>query len=392
MVKKTILKKLLLIAKENDGCVENDLLRKHTNNSFTLYNEILEALFAAGVTILQNENEDFLFSIDDFNLAIMDIKEIEDNMLKAQEVPIHNLKVNDSVKMHLLEIGKIPLINAEEEVSLATRIEAGNYAKTLLETDEQITDNLRVQLEQTIEDGRLAKNKMIEANYRLVVSIAKKYIGRGVEFADLIQEGNMGLIKAVERFDYTKGFKFSTFATWWIRQAVSRIVDNQGRTIRVPVHMAGKINKLFKSQRQLTQELSREPTTEELALKLEITNNEVEQIKKFAQEPLSLELPLGDEKNSKIGDFISDKNTLTPAEVAEKQWLRRTLDELLESLTDREEKIIRMRFGLLDGKKYTLEKTGKEFNITRERVRQIEKKALKRLKKLSIQKRLEELT
>ena len=229
---------------------------------------------------------------------------------------------------------------------------------------------------------------MIESNYLLDVRIAKRYVGRGMQFLDLIQEGNMGLIRAVDKFDYTKGFKFSTYATWWIRQAITRAVADQARTIRIPVHMVETINKLVRTQRQLVQELSREPTAQEIGEKMEISAERVQQIQRIAQEPISLEAPIGEEEDSSLGDFISDTNTLTPHETAVQEWIKKALDEVLETLTDREEKVLRLRYGLLDGKTHTLEEVGKEFGVTRERIRQIEGKALRKLRQPSRQKKL----
>ena len=272
------------------------------------------------------------------------------------------LKINDPVKLYLKEIGKIPLLDPDQELEIAKRIEQGDME---------------------------ARDILISSNLRLVVSIAKKYVGRGLLFLDLIQEGNMGLVKAVEKFDYTKGFKFSTYATWWIRQAITRAIADQARTIRIPVHMVETINKLTRAQRQLTQELGREPTAEEIASRMDgVTADKVREIQKIALEPISLETPIGEEDDSHLGDFIEDKDAQSPDEYASNQLLKDEINEVLSTLADREEKVLRLRFGLTDGRTRTLEEVGKEFNVTRERIRQIEAKALRKLKHPSRSKRL----
>ncbi|MDI9501633.1 MAG: RNA polymerase sigma factor RpoD [Tissierellia bacterium] len=264
-----------------------------------------------------------------------------------------SVSIDDPVKMYLKEIGKIPLLTAEEEVMIAKRMEAGDA---------------------------LAKKELAEANLRLVVSIAKRYVGRGMQFLDLIQEGNMGLMRAVDKFDYTKGFKFSTYATWWIRQAITRAIADQARTIRIPVHMVETINKLVRIQRQLIQDLGREPTNEEIAEEMGIDVEKVRDVRKIAQEPVSLETPIGEEEDSHLGDFIEDDTAIAPDDAANFTMLREQLDTVLGTLNDRERKVLELRFGLTDGTPRTLEEVGKEFNVTRERIRQIEAKALRKLK------------
>lgn len=273
------------------------------------------------------------------------------------------VKINDPVRMYLKEIGRVDLLSAEEEINLATRIEQG---------DEE------------------AKRRLAEANLRLVVSIAKRYVGRGMLFLDLIQEGNMGLIKAVEKFDYRKGFKFSTYATWWIRQAITRAIADQARTIRIPVHMVETINKLIRVQRQLLQDLGREPTPEEIAEDMDLTPEKVREILKIAQEPVSLETPIGEEDDSHLGDFIEDQDATSPSEHAAYELLKEQLEDVLDTLTDREENVLRLRFGLDDGRTRTLEEVGKVFGVTRERIRQIEAKALRKLRHPSRSKRLKD--
>ena len=292
----------------------------------------------------------------------------------------------DPVKDYLKQIGKVALLNAAQEVELAERIEAGLYAEQKLKNDESLHNKdgklSKAGREMTMiaQDGRAAKDHLLEANLRLVVSLAKRYTGRGMLFLDLIQEGNLGLIRAVEKFDYTKGFKFSTYATWWIRQAITRAMADQARTIRIPVHMVEVINKLGRIQRELLQDLGREPTPEELAKEMDITPEKVLEIQQYAREPISLDQTIGDEGDSQLGDFIEDSSAVAPPEAASDSMLREQLDQVLDGLADRERKVIKFRFGLEDGHPRTLEEVGREFGVTRERIRQIEAKALRKLK------------
>jgi len=289
-------------------------------------------------------------------LKVLEIEKIEVKNSKKEanlNKIISEATVDDSVKMYLKDIGRVPLLSADEEIELA---------KLMTEGDEE------------------AKRKLSESNLRLVVSIAKRYVGRGMQFLDLIQEGNLGLMKAVEKFDYTKGFKFSTYATWWIRQAITRAIADQARTIRIPVHMVETINKLVKFSRQLQQELGREPTHAEIAVKMEITEERVREIQKISQDPVSLEAPVGEEEDSHLGDFIEDVSATAPSEAAEAKMLKEQLIQVLATLTPREEKVLRLRYGLEDGRPRTLEEVGRVFNVTRERIRQIEAKALRKLK------------
>jgi RNA polymerase primary sigma factor len=292
----------------------------------------------------------------------------------------------DPVRMYLKEIGKVPLLTAEQEVTLAKRIEAGLLAREKLggvDADGEpvdISENQRSSLHAVKRDGELARRQLTEANLRLVVSIAKRYVGRGMALLDLIQEGNLGLIRAVEKFDYTKGFKFSTYATWWIRQAITRAIADQARTIRIPVHMVETMNKVLRISRQMLQELGREPTVEEIAAKVELTSDKVREIQRIAQEPVSLETPVGEEDDSLLGDFVEDPNVIAPATAAARALLSEAIEEALQELNDRERAVVRLRFGLDDGQIRTLEEVGKEFGVTRERIRQIESKTLAKLR------------
>jgi len=308
--------------------------------------------------------DDMEFLAEDAEDAVEDINIVDLDIYDANYSATPYVRINDPVKMYLKEIGRVNLLNPEDEPEIARRIQEG---------DEE------------------AKRVLISANLRLVVSIAKKYVGRGMLFLDLIQEGNMGLVKAVEKFDYTKGFKFSTYATWWIRQAITRAIADQARTIRIPVHMVETINKLTRVQRQLVQDLGRDPSAEEIAAKMEnITPEKVREIQKIALEPVSLETPIGEEDDSHLGDFIEDKDAMSPDEYANNQLLKDEINMVLQGLTDREEKVLRLRFGLYDGRTRTLEEVGKEFNVTRERIRQIEAKALRKLKHPTRSKRLKD--
>jgi RNA polymerase primary sigma factor len=286
---------------------------------------------------------------------------------------------SDPVRMYLREIGRVPLLSAEEEVDLAKRIEAGLAATRLL-TSDAVEPDRRIELRRVERGGQLGKRKLVEANLRLVVSIAKRYVGRGLLFLDLIQEGNLGLIRAVEKFDYTRGYKFSTYATWWIRQAITRAIADQARTIRIPVHMVETINKLVRTRRQLLQTLGREPTDEEIGAVMELAPERVREIVKFSQEPVSLESPVGEEDDSSLGDFIEDPDAVVPLDAASFILLQEQIEGVLHTLTEREKKVIQLRFGMLDGQPRTLEEVGIEFGVTRERIRQIESKTLSKLR------------
>lgn len=378
----------------------------------------------------ETEEEDTVLLLPDFD-ADEDEDNIPANFSTEDEVDLEEkfdefeftsqFKINDPVRMYLKEIGRVELLSSQEEINFAKKIERGDISSEILEIrrkNEPLPEELLERIDLLIQDageandgnefligvtelsdeearrviqeGEYAKKRLVEANLRLVVSIAKRHVGRGMLFLDLIQEGNMGLIKAVEKFDYRKGFKFSTYATWWIRQAITRAIADQARTIRIPVHMIETINKLVRIQRQLVQELGREPLPEEIAEKMEITPEKAREILKISQEPISLESPVGDEADSSLGDFIPDADALSPSDFTSNEMLKKELAEVLETLTDREERVLRLRFGLEDGHTRTLEEVGKEFGVTRERIRQIEAKALRKLRHPSRSRRLKD--
>ena len=358
--------------------------------------QVLDFLEANKVDVLRisdGDDED-----DDIILDDEDEVEVEKIDLSVPE----GVSVEDPVRMYLKEIGKVPLLSADEEIELAQKMEAGSVAvekipllkERLAETgDEQEKEEIQAEikaLQLDVDRGSDAKKRLAEANLRLVVSIAKRYVGRGMLFLDLIQEGNLGLIKAVEKFDYRKGYKFSTYATWWIRQAITRAIADQARTIRIPVHMVETINKLIRVSRQLLQELGREPTPEEIAEEMKMPVERVREILKISQEPVSLETPIGEEEDSHLGDFIKDDNVPVPADAATFTLLKEQLEEVLGTLTEREQKVLTLRFGLEDGRARTLEEVGKEFNVTRERIRQIEAKALRKLRHPSRSRKLKD--
>ncbi len=362
-IRQSIVDELIKLAGTNDGVITQKQLDEQESVQELdpeELEELKQKLAEKNVEIL---DDDALSESDDADLDEEDDLDTEkedvtkkDKKKKENTENLNNIKgisVDDPVKMYLKEIGKISLLTAEEEVYLAKKMEAGDQA---------------------------AKRKLAETNLRLVVSIAKRYVGRGMSFLDLIQEGNLGLMKAVEKFDYSKGFKFSTYATWWIRQAITRAIADQARTIRIPVHMVETINKLVRVQRQLIQELGRDPTNEEIAEEMGIDVEKVREVRKIAQEPVSLETPIGEEEDSHLGDFIEDETAIAPDEAADYAMLREQLSEILGSLSERERKVLELRFGLIDGTPRTLEEVGKEFNVTRERIRQIEAKALRKFK------------
>ena len=359
--------------------------------------QLYDSLEALNIDI--GTEEDPLPELPDDEPAAEEIADVEEEELVDPNSLVSNFSIDDPVRMYLKEIGKVPLLNPDEEIVLAQAMAAGAEAKARLdELQEQreagetpaVTPEEEAELRKAFKKGESAKQKLAEANLRLVVSIAKRYVGRGMLFLDLIQEGNLGLIKAVEKFDYEKGYKFSTYATWWIRQAITRAIADQARTIRIPVHMVETINKLIRESRQLLQELGREPLPEEIAERMGISVERVREILKISQEPVSLETPIGEEEDSHLGDFIQDQNVPVPAEAAASNLLRDQLNEVLDTLTEREQKVLRLRFGMDDGRARTLEEVGKEFQVTRERIRQIEAKALRRLRHPSKSRKLKD--
>ena len=339
--------------------------------------------------------EDYAVELpDDIDPPLEAMEDIPEEEVVDPNSMVDSFGTDDPVRMYLKEIGKVNLLTSEEEIELAQTMASGNAAKEQMEEleamGEEIPAEVKAELEVLIKKGERAKQRLAEANLRLVVSIAKRYVGRGMQFLDLIQEGNLGLIKAVEKFDFTKGFKFSTYATWWIRQAITRAIADQARTIRIPVHMVETINKVIRVSRQLLQELGHDPTPEEIAKEMEMPVERVREILKIAQEPVSLETPIGEEEDSHLGDFIPDEDASEPAEAASFTLLKEQLIEVLATLTPREEKVLKLRFGIEDGRTRTLEEVGKEFNVTRERIRQIEAKALRKLRHPSRSKKLKD--
>ena len=368
--------------------------------------KLYDAMENLGIDAAGDEEDLGNLEIDDLvdNLDVLDDEdllpppeELEEGEAVAEEEVVDpnaladTFSIDDPVRMYLKEIGKVDLLSSDEEIQLAQDMGLGAEAiATLKEAGDDLDEATRAELEKAVKKGERAKQRLAEANLRLVVSIAKRYVGRGMLFLDLIQEGNLGLIKAVEKFDYTKGYKFSTYATWWIRQAITRAIADQARTIRIPVHMVETINKVIRVNRQLLQELGHDPTPEETAAELGMPVEKVREILKIAQEPVSLETPIGEEEDSHLGDFVEDDKIVEPSELASYTLLKEQLMEVLDTLTPREEKVLKLRFGLEDGRSRTLEEVGKEFQVTRERIRQIEAKALRKLRHPSRSKKLKD--
>ena len=388
------IKEILALAKKKKNVLEyaeiSDFFADMGLNEERLDN-VLEVLETSGIDVLRVSDDVDDLPPDDDDMLISEEDEVDMENIDLS-VP-DGISIEDPVRMYLKEIGKVPLLTAEQEIDLAKAMEAGLDAEKTLADDEgknKLSDAKKKELKQIIYEGDEAKKRLAEANLRLVVSIAKRYVGRGMLFLDLIQEGNLGLIKAVEKFDFRKGFKFSTYATWWIRQAITRAIADQARTIRIPVHMVETINKLIRVSRQLLQELGREPLPEEVAKEMNLPVERVREILKISQEPVSLETPIGEEEDSHLGDFIQDDNVPVPADAAAFTLLKEQLVEVLDTLTEREQKVLRLRFGLDDGRARTLEEVGKEFNVTRERIRQIEAKALRKLRHPSRSRKLKD--
>ncbi len=361
---------LLTLGKKQGFVSYDDVLKvmPEAESNMDQLEDAFSVLFDQGIQVGQTKDNESEKSSDD-----------DKDNAEPDAFDLSQIEIDDSISLYLKEIGRVPLLTAAEEVSLAKRMERGRDSREVL-SDGMDDWEERERLLWYVRDGQSAQEHLIKANSRLVVSVAKKYVGRGVPFLDLIQEGNIGLIRAVKKFDYRRGYKFSTYATWWIRQAVTRAIADQGRTIRVPVHMYEQINRLTRTSRQLVQELGRDPTTEEIAEELGVTPRKVEHIMRVSQRPLSLEMPVGEEEDSYLGDFIEDEDADSPSEAAGQQLLREVIDEIFQSLTPREVRILQLRFGLVDGYCYTLEEVGKKFGVTRERIRQIEAQALSRLR------------
>jgi RNA polymerase primary sigma factor len=341
---------------------------------------VYQRLMDLGVDVAEDEA---IIAEEEEKESKQEIPDPDEDRVRARREVEMALKAptNDPVRMYLKEIGRVALLTAQEEVWLAKRIEAGVFATEKLQKERgKLSPDKLMEVEWLERDGAMAKRHLVEANLRLVVSIAKRYVGRGMAFLDLIQEGNLGLIRAVEKFDYRKGYKFSTYATWWIRQAITRAIADQARTIRIPVHMVETINKLVRIQRQLLQDFGREPTADEIGLQMELSPEKVREIQKISQEPVSLETPIGEEEDSHLGDFIPDDEAVVPLERASFKLLQEQLESVLHTLTGREKEVIRLRFGLVDGQPRTLEEVGKKFGVTRERIRQIESKTLSKLR------------
>ena len=388
------IKELLERGKKKGKLSPNDLMEL---DSFELDSEQMDKFYDSCENMgIELVSEDVIPELpDDVDPPLEAMEEIPEEEIVDPNTLVDSFGIDDPVRMYLKEIGKVNLLTPEEEMELAVAMSKGNAAKETL--DEMLKDDpaavqadVIAELNKAIKAGEAAKQRLAEANLRLVVSIAKRYVGRGMLFLDLIQEGNLGLIKAVEKFDYEKGFKFSTYATWWIRQAITRAIADQARTIRIPVHMVETINKVIRVSRQLLQELGHDPTPEEIAEEMGMPVDKVREILKIAQEPVSLETPIGEEEDSHLGDFIPDEDASEPSEAASFTLLKEQLVDVLSTLTPREEKVLKLRFGIEDGRTRTLEEVGKEFNVTRERIRQIEAKALRKLRHPSRSKKLKD--
>ena len=390
----------ILAKGKKKGKLESSELMEAVDD-LNLENEQMDQLYDSleALNIDISTDEDLLPELPDDEPAAEEIAEVDEEELVDPNTLVNNFSIDDPVRMYLKEIGKVPLLSPDEEVELAQAMSAGAEAEEKLNADKarveagepsEITPEELLLLKRARRKGETAKQKLAEANLRLVVSIAKRYVGRGMLFLDLIQEGNLGLIKAVEKFDYTKGYKFSTYATWWIRQAITRAIADQARTIRIPVHMVETINKVIRVSRQLLQELGHDPSPNEIAAEMSMPVDKVREILKIAQEPVSLETPIGEEEDSHLGDFIPDEGASEPSEAASFTLLKEQLMDVLKTLTPREEKVLKLRFGIEDGRTRTLEEVGKEFNVTRERIRQIEAKALRKLRHPSRSKKLKD--